>query len=143
MATQSTGKIIITQAERLFDLRMVPSGHRRDVAHETTALIREAIARVPLPKLDEIPDEDEMAARVMAGKSLVYPFRTPPSRLPAPIRDLTPAVISLPRRRWIRHGTFTRRSKPTLSNPNRPTSRACMRPTSCHQGRSVSNLELT
>lgn len=51
---------------------MVPSGHRRDVAHETTALIREAIARVPLPKLDEIPDEDEMAARVMAGKSLVY-----------------------------------------------------------------------
>jgi len=63
---------IITQAERLFDLRMVPSGHRRDVAHETTALIREAIARVPLPKLEEIPDEDEMAARVMAGKSAVY-----------------------------------------------------------------------
>ena len=63
---------IITQAERLFDLRMVPSGHRRDVAHETTALIREAIARVPLPKLEEIPDEDKMAARVMAGKSAVY-----------------------------------------------------------------------
>ena len=59
---------IITQAERLFDLRMVPSGHRRDVAHETTALIREAIARVPLPKLGEIPDEDKMAARVMAGQ---------------------------------------------------------------------------
>jgi MscS family membrane protein len=66
---------IITQAERLFDLRMVPSGHRRDVAHETTALIREAIARVPLPKLEEIPDEDEMAARVTAGKSAV--FRVP------------------------------------------------------------------
>jgi hypothetical protein len=46
---------------------MVPSGHRRDVAHETTALMREAIARVPLPTLEEIPDEDEMAARVMAG----------------------------------------------------------------------------
>jgi len=63
---------IIKQAERLFDLRMVPSGHRRDVAHETTALIREAIARVPLPNLEEIPDEDEMAARIMAGKSVVY-----------------------------------------------------------------------
>jgi hypothetical protein len=44
---------------------MVPSGHRRDVTHETTALIREAIARVSLPKLEEIPDEDEMASRVM------------------------------------------------------------------------------
>lgn len=63
---------IITQAERLFDLRMIPTGHKRDVAHETTALIREAIARVPLPKLEEIPDEDEMAARITAGKSKVY-----------------------------------------------------------------------
>jgi MscS family membrane protein len=51
---------------------MVPIGHKRDVAHETTALIREAIARVPLPKLDEIPGEDEMAARITAGKSKVY-----------------------------------------------------------------------
>ena len=65
LLTQSFGKIIITQDERLFYLRMVPSGHRRDVAHETTALIREAIARVPLPKLEKIPDEDEMTSRVM------------------------------------------------------------------------------
>jgi MscS family membrane protein len=63
---------IIEQAERLFDLRMVPAGHRRDVAHETTALIREAIARVPLPNLDDVPDENEMAARIMSGKSSVY-----------------------------------------------------------------------
>jgi MscS family membrane protein len=63
---------ILEQSERLFDLRGIPPGHRRAVAHETTALIREALARVPLPKLDSIPDEDEMAERVQDGKSAVY-----------------------------------------------------------------------
>ena len=63
---------IIGQAERLFDLRDIPPGHSHDVAHETTALVREALARVPLPNLDEVPGEDEMAARIQAGKSVVY-----------------------------------------------------------------------
>ncbi|MDJ0958544.1 MAG: mechanosensitive ion channel [Arenicellales bacterium] len=63
---------IIGQAERLFDLRDIPPGHSHDVAHETAALVREALARVPLPALNEVPDEDEMAARMKAGKSVIY-----------------------------------------------------------------------
>ena len=63
---------IIGQAERLFDLRDIPPGQSHDVAHETVALVREALARVPLPALNEIPGEDEMAARIKAGKSVIY-----------------------------------------------------------------------
>ena len=63
---------ILEQSERLFDLREIPLGHRRSVTHETTALIREALARVPLPDINTIPDEDEMAERLNDGKSAVY-----------------------------------------------------------------------
>lgn len=63
---------ILQQSERLFDLREVPPGHRPSVAHEITALIREALARVPLPDINSIPNEDEMAKRVADGKSALY-----------------------------------------------------------------------
>lgn len=63
---------IITQSKRLFDLRNVPPGYSREIAYETPAFIRAALARVPLPDMSKVPDEEEMAARVRDGKSLVY-----------------------------------------------------------------------
>jgi hypothetical protein len=63
---------IIGQAERLFDLQDIPSGHSHDIAHETAALVREALARVPLPDANDVPDEDEMVKRINEGRSIVY-----------------------------------------------------------------------
>ena len=39
-----------------------------------------ALARVPLPLVDEIPDEDEMAARLDAGKAAFLPGPRLPGR---------------------------------------------------------------
>lgn len=63
---------------RLFDLHGVPEEFREPEAVEVAVLTREALARVKLPALDEVPDEDQMAARVRAGKSSIYRIRGTP-----------------------------------------------------------------
>jgi MscS family membrane protein len=71
------------QFEKLFDLREVPPKYRRHVAAETAVYLREALARFPLPPMEEIPDEDLMVARVSEGRAAFY-------QLPG-----TPVVIRL------------------------------------------------
>ena len=71
------------QFEKLFDLREVPPKYRRHVAAETAVYLREALARFPLPPMEEIPDEDLMVARVNEGRAAFY-------QLPG-----TPVVIRL------------------------------------------------
>ena len=60
------------QMPRIFDLQGVPSDFRRFMGMETAVMVREILARVNLPPENEIPDEDEMAARVGAGKLAIY-----------------------------------------------------------------------
>ena len=43
---------------RMFDLRNVPPNHRQDTTNETAVYLREALARVTLPPLADVPDED-------------------------------------------------------------------------------------
>lgn len=57
---------------KMFDLRNVPPNHRQDTAAETVVYLREALARVTLPPPAEIPDEDEMFARIKDGKLASY-----------------------------------------------------------------------
>ena len=71
------------QFEKLFDLREVPPKYRRHVAAETAVYLREALARFPLPPMEDIPDEDMMVARVNEGRAAFY-------QLPG-----TPVVIRL------------------------------------------------
>ena len=63
---------IIAQQMRMFDLRNVPPNHRQDTTVETAVYLREALARVTLPPLVEVPDEDEMFARIKDGKLAIY-----------------------------------------------------------------------
>jgi MscS family membrane protein len=63
---------LVSQGRELFDLRSVPPNLRDDVSAETGVFLREALARVPMPPLDEIPNEDEMAARIRDGKSPIF-----------------------------------------------------------------------
>jgi len=63
---------IIARQMRLFDLRNVPPNHRQDTTVETVVYLREALARVSIPPLAEIPDEDEMFARIKDGKLASY-----------------------------------------------------------------------
>jgi MscS family membrane protein len=63
---------IIGQQMRMFDLREVPPNYRQDTTIETAAYLREALARVVVPPLGEVPDEDEMFARVKDGKPARY-----------------------------------------------------------------------
>jgi MscS family membrane protein len=72
---------IFQQIEKLFDLRDVPPKYRQHVAAETAVYLREALARFPMPAVDEIPDEETMLAWNKEGRALYY-------RLPG-----TPVVI--------------------------------------------------
>ncbi|GGA67252.1 hypothetical protein GCM10011369_06140 [Neiella marina] len=65
-------KNLSAQIDKLFDLRTVPEDFRNHVAMEGAVHIREILARVVLPKLKLIPDEDEMAARIAIGKAPIY-----------------------------------------------------------------------
>ncbi len=73
---------IYQQVEKLFDLREVPPKYQRHVAVETAVYLREALARFPVPSLDQVPDEDRMLAWIKDGKAALY-------RLPD-----TPVVIA-------------------------------------------------
>ena len=63
---------IIAQQMRLFDLEDVPANLRQDTTIEAVVYLREALARVTLPPLEEVPDEDEMFARIKDGKLAIY-----------------------------------------------------------------------
>ena len=63
---------IVAQQMRMFDLRYVSPNYRQDTAIETAIYLRDALARITLPPLDQIPDEDEMFARIKAGKLAIY-----------------------------------------------------------------------
>ena len=80
---------ILQQINKLFDLRQVPEKYRRNVGTETAIYLREALARFPVPPLEEVPDEDGMVAAIKDGKAALY-------RLPG-----TPVVI-----RKTEAGTF-------------------------------------
>lgn len=73
---------ILQQMEKLFDLRQIPPKYQRNVAAETAVYLHEALARFPVPSIEEIPDDDGMATRIKDGKAALY-------RLPG-----TPVVIS-------------------------------------------------
>ena len=60
------------QIAKLFDLRNIPPKFRQNVADETAIYLREVTARLPLPALSQVPDEDQMANRVKNGKTAVY-----------------------------------------------------------------------
>ena len=75
-------KNISQQFEKLFDLQEVPPKFRRNVAAETTVYLREAIARFPVPRMEDVPDEERMVSSIKDGKAALY-------RLPG-----TPVVIS-------------------------------------------------
>ena len=49
-------KNISQQFEKLFDLREVPPKFRRNMAVETAVYLREAIARFPVPLMEDVPD---------------------------------------------------------------------------------------
>ena len=57
---------------KMFDLRNVPPNHQKDTTAETVVYLREALARVSLPPLSEIPGEDEIFARIKDGKPASY-----------------------------------------------------------------------
>jgi hypothetical protein len=81
-ANQERLKNISQQFEKLFDLRKVPPKFRRNVAAETAVYLREAIARFPMPRMEDVPDEERMVSSIKDGKAALY-------RLPG-----TPVVIS-------------------------------------------------
>lgn len=68
----STFQRIIVKQMRMFDLRNVAPNHRQDTTAEIAVYLRETLARVVLPPSPEIPDEDEMFARIKDGKLAVY-----------------------------------------------------------------------
>ena len=72
---------IYQQMEKLFDLSMVPPKYRRHVAAESAVYLREALARYPIPPMEDVPDEDQMVALIDEGRAPLY-------RLPG-----TPVVI--------------------------------------------------
>jgi len=74
-------KNIYQQIEKLFDLSEVPPKYRQHVAVETAVYLREALARFPVPPMEEVPDEDRMVEKIRDGKAALY-------RLPG-----TPVVI--------------------------------------------------
>ena len=49
---------IYQQIQKLFDLREIPPKYRRHVSAESAVYLREALARFPVPPMDEIPDEE-------------------------------------------------------------------------------------
>ncbi len=63
---------ITARQMKMFDVRNVPLNHRQDTTVETVVYLREALARVTLPPLVEVPDEDEMFARIKDGKLAIY-----------------------------------------------------------------------
>ena len=63
---------ITVRQMKMFDLRKVPPDHRQDTTVETAVYLRETLARVTLPPLAEIPNEDEMLARIKDGKLAIY-----------------------------------------------------------------------
>ena len=63
---------IINRQARMFDLQEYPPVFRQDVAVETAAFVQEVLARVDMPPLSEVPDEDEMFARIRDGKLASY-----------------------------------------------------------------------
>ena len=72
---------IYQQVEKLFDLSEVPPKYRKHVAAETAVYLREALARFPVPAMEEVPDEEQMLAWAKEGRAALY-------RLPG-----TPLVI--------------------------------------------------
>lgn len=73
---------ILQQVEKLFDLSEIPPKYRHHVAAETAVYLREALARFPVPDIDEVPDEERMLSWTREGRAPLY-------RLPG-----TPVVIS-------------------------------------------------
>lgn len=63
---------ITARQMKMFDLRNVPPDHRQDTTIETAIYLREVLARVILPPLEDVPDEDEMFARIKDGKLTSY-----------------------------------------------------------------------
>jgi MscS family membrane protein len=63
---------IVAQQMRMFDLRNVPPNYRKDTTNENAVFLRETLARVALPPLAEVPNEDEMFARIKDGKPRTY-----------------------------------------------------------------------
>jgi MscS family membrane protein len=63
---------IVALQMRMFDLRNVPPNHRQDTTIETAVYLREVLARVILPPLEDVPDEDEIFARIKDGKLAIY-----------------------------------------------------------------------
>ena len=116
---------ISEQAERLFDLRGVPPGHIHDIAHETTVLLREALARVSLPKLDKVPEEEVMAARIKAGKSPIYRVRGTPFEIAR--TDTGPDATSSRAIPSSMPGIFMRRSRIIPISRDRLTSKVITR----------------
>jgi hypothetical protein len=61
---------IYQQIEKLFDLREVPPKYRRHVSAESAVYLREALARFPIPPMDEIPDEEQLRSQGSDGEVL-------------------------------------------------------------------------
>ena len=60
------------QVEKLFDLSEVPPKYRKHVAAETAIYLREALARFPVPTIEDVPDEEQMLAWVRDGRAALY-----------------------------------------------------------------------
>ena len=65
---------IYQQIEKLFDLREVPPKYRRHVSAESAVYLREALARFPVPPMDEIPDAEHLQS---SGDGKVALYRLP------------------------------------------------------------------
>lgn len=65
-------RIIRQQVGKLFDLRDIPPKYQQNVAAESVVYLREALARFPLPPMEEVPDEDGMITRISNGKAPIY-----------------------------------------------------------------------
>ena len=63
---------IYQQVEKLFDLSEVPPKYRKHVAAETAVYLREALARFPVPPVEEVPDEEQMLAWARDGRAALY-----------------------------------------------------------------------
>lgn len=84
-ASQSALQQISIKAERLFDLSQVAPANRGKIADETFYMLWDVIARIELPRLDDIPD---MPAEQDADKK-----GEPPTRWRIPQTDITIARV--------------------------------------------------
>ena len=72
---------IKSQVMKLFDMRSVPPRFQEAASMEAAVYLREALERVPLPPLDNVPGEDEMAEIIEHGTAPFY-------RIPATLIEI-------------------------------------------------------